>query len=89
MENTKFCQSCAMPLQKPEDYGTEADGRPSEDYCVYCLKDGKFEMEDCTMEQMIDICVPYCVEAGVYPDADAARAGMLGFFPMLKRWASA
>jgi len=89
MENTKFCQSCAMPLTKPEEFGTEAGGVPSEDYCVYCRKDGKFEMPDCTMEQMIDFCAPYCVEQGVYPDADAARAAMLGFFPQMKRWAAA
>ena len=88
MENTKFCQSCAMPLQKPEDYGTEADGRPSEDYCVYCYKNGKFEGEG-TMEEVIEICIPFCLEAGAYPDADAARADMLAFFPTLKRWAKA
>jgi hypothetical protein len=88
MENTnaKFCQSCTMPLEKPEDFGTEAGGVPSEDYCVHCRKDGKFEM-DCTMEQMIDFCVPYSVEAGLHPDAEAARTAMLGFFPQLKRWA--
>ena len=83
----KFCQSCAMPLTKPEEFGTEAGGLPSEDYCVHCRKDGKFEMPDCTMEQMIDFCVPYCAEMGVYPSAEAAKAAMLEFFPQLKRWA--
>ena len=87
MENTKFCQSCAMPLTKPEDFGTEAGGVPSEDYCVHCRKDGKFEMPDCTMEQMIDFCAPYCAEMGVYPSAEAAKAAMLEFFPQMKRWA--
>ena len=85
----KFCQSCAMPLQKPEEFGTEAGGVPSEDYCVHCRKDGKFEMPDCTMEQMIDFCAPYCAEMGVYPSAEAAKAAMLEFFPGLKRWAQA
>ena len=28
-----FCQSCAMPLQRPEDLGTNADGSRSEEYC--------------------------------------------------------
>jgi len=88
MENTKFCQSCAMPLTKPEEFGTESGGIPSEDYCVYCRKDGKFEW-DGTMEEMVEVCVPFCVDAGVYPDAEAARTAMLGFFPQLKRWAKA
>ena len=26
MEDRKFCQCCAMPLDKPEDAGSEADG---------------------------------------------------------------
>ena len=85
MENQKFCQSCAMPLTKPEEFGTEAGGVPSEDYCVHCRKDGKFTMV-CTMEQMIDFCVPYCVEMGVYPDEAAARADMMETFPRMKRW---
>jgi len=76
-----------MPLEKPEDFGTEAGGVPSEDYCVHCRKDGKFEMPDCTMKQMIDFCAPYCAEMGVYPDVETARADMLGYFPRMKRWA--
>jgi len=89
MENTdqKICQSCAMPLTKPEDFGTEAGGVPSEDYCVHCRKDGKFEMPACTMKQMIDFCAPYYAEMGVYPDAETARAAMLESFPRMKRWA--
>ena len=31
MEERTFCQSCAMPLDKPEDKGTEADGSLSGD----------------------------------------------------------
>ena len=37
----KFCQSCGMPLTN-EILGTNADGTPNEDYCIYCYKDGKF-----------------------------------------------
>jgi hypothetical protein len=76
-----------MPLQKPEDLGTEAGGSPSEDYCRYCYQNGKFEGEDCTMEEMIEACIPFCREH--YGSDEAARAAMLGFFPQLKRWAKA
>ena len=40
MEERKFCQCCAMPLDKPEDKGTEADGSLSGDYCHYCYQNG-------------------------------------------------
>lgn len=87
MENM-ICQSCAMPLTGPADLGTNADGSPNADYCVYCMKEGAFT-SDCTMEQMIEFCVPLCVESGAYPDADTARADMGQFFPKLKRWRKA
>ena len=83
MENQKFCQSCAMPLTKAENFGTEADGSASADYCVYCYKDGAFAA-DMTMEQMIGFCVPYMAKDGV--TEDEARAKMMEFFPHLKRW---
>ena len=86
MENMKFCQSCAMPLAKAEDLGTNADGSPNEDYCRYCYKAGKFEAE-CTMEEMVEGCIPFCREH--YGSDEAARAAMLAFFPQLKRWANA
>ena len=56
----KFCQSCGMPLTN-EMLGTNADGSPNEDYCIYCYKDGKFT-HDMTMEQMIDHCAQFTDE---------------------------
>ena len=47
----KFCQSCGMPLASGV-LGTNSDGTPNEDYCIYCYKDGKF-VQDMTMEQKI------------------------------------
>ena len=86
MENPRICQSCGMPLQAHEDFGTERDGSKSEEYCRYCRVKGEFPQE-ITMEQMIDFCVPYAVEHGVYPTAEEARSGMMAYFPKLKRWA--
>ena len=83
MEDMKFCQSCGMPLTKTEDFGTEKDGKLSEDYCVYCYKDGAFTA-DCTMEEMIDFCVPLMAQSGM--DAGQARRQMEAVFPQLKRW---
>lgn len=85
MVNEKYCQSCGMPMgQTDEHYGTEADGSKSTDYCGYCYDKGAFT-GDCTMEQMIEICVPHVVQnAGM--SEQAARDMMKQHFPMLKRW---
>ena len=32
-----YCQSCGMMLS-PEQYGTEADGTPTEHYCKWCYE---------------------------------------------------
>ena len=45
MENQnvkRFCQSSGMPLQNEADYGTEARGARSEEYCAYCYQNGGF-----------------------------------------------
>jgi hypothetical protein len=82
-----FCQSCAMPLAKPEDFGTEASGVRSNDYCAYCYKDGAFVTPNMTMEQMRDFCVDKMVELGVMP-RDQATTLMRQTMPKLKRWSS-
>ena len=82
--NMKFCQSCGMPMAGAE-YGTEADGSPSPDYCNYCYKDGKFTGE-MTMEEMVDFCTPFMVRSHPDMTAEQAKEQMLRFFPMLKRW---
>ncbi len=83
--NMKFCQSCAMPLESPELYGTNADGSKNEDYCSYCYKDGAFTSES-TMDEMIETCVPFVSKGEPWPDEDTARKAMQEFFPQLKRW---
>ncbi|MHC6204268.1 zinc ribbon domain-containing protein [Breznakiellaceae bacterium SP9] len=88
MENMVFCQSCGMPLSKDDDFGTNADGIKNRDYCAYCYKDGKFT-QDLTMEGMIEVCVPFMVEANKDMTAETARKSMQEWFPTLKRWKTA
>lgn len=85
-QNMHLCQSCAMPLQSDADKGTNADGSLNRDYCKYCFDAGEFVGGDQPMEVVIEQCVGPCVEGGVYPDAETARAEMAKFFPQLKRW---
>ena len=40
-----ICQSCSMPLTKAEDFGMEAGGSRSDEYCQLCYRDGAFLAE--------------------------------------------
>jgi radical SAM superfamily enzyme len=52
MENKQFCQSCSMPLDKPEMKGTEKDGAESNEYCIYCYQNGTFINPTMTLDEM-------------------------------------
>ena len=77
-----------MPLSN-EVIGTNEDGTPNEDYCIYCYKDGKF-VQDMTMEQMIDHCAQFTDEinknSGQNLTVEQMKEQMRQFFPHLKRW---
>ena len=87
MENQnvkRFCQSCGMPLQNEADYGTEAGGARSEEYCTYCYQNGGFTA-DCTMDEMIDFCIRFEQQQNPGLDAEDARRAMRAGYPTLKR----
>lgn len=80
-----FCQSCGMPLEKSEDFGTAANGFRVNDYCHFCFQDGAFTEPDISMEGMIDKCVGIMAQKGIMPEAQA-KALMTEVIPKLKRW---
>jgi hypothetical protein len=80
-----FCQSCALPLDKPEDFGTDAVGYRVNDYCHYCYANGAFTDPAITIDRMTDICVDAMVRRSIMPESKA-RALMLEVLPKLKRW---
>lgn len=83
-----FCQSCGMPLTA-ECLGTNADGSPNYDYCMYCYKDGAFTA-DSTMEEMIEFCAQFVDQynegSGQHLTCEEYKELMHQFFPHLKRW---
>ena len=84
----KYCQSCGMPIgAEKEMLGTNEDGSTNEDFCKYCYENGAYTY-NCTMNEMIELCVPHMASAGSGMSEDEARNMMNGFFPMLKRWAA-
>ena len=80
-----ICQSCGMPLDFMDLRGTEKDGRKSDDYCMYCYKDGHFTYE-CTMQQMIDLCVPHMANGEESFTHETAEEYLKALLPSLKRW---
>ena len=84
-----FCQSCGMPMQSAEQFGTNQDGSASQDYCCYCYKEGAF-VQDCTMEGMIEHCAQFLDEFNGACDTqytkEEAITEMKKHFPTLKRW---
>ncbi len=79
-----FCQSCGMPLAKPEDFGTSRGGSRAEDYCHFCYADGAFINPEMTLPEMTDICVGALERQGI-PGAQA-RTLMARTLPLLTRW---
>lgn len=78
-----FCQSCAMPLQKDEDFGTNTDNSQNKEYCAYCFQKGKFTESDITMNEMIDKCVNTMTKMNL-PQENIEKTKKA--IPNLKRW---
>lgn len=85
----QICQSCGMTLARDEDKGSETGGGKSEEYCVYCYKEGAF-VHDMTAEEAIEHNIAFLDEwnrdAGLSLTPDEARAQLRDFLPTLKRW---
>lgn len=80
-----FCQSCGMPLGRPRDFGTAANGVRVNDYCHFCFHGGSFTEPAITKQAMIDRCADIMAQRGIIPMAEARRL-MTEVIPSLKRW---
>lgn len=80
-----FCQSCGMPLTKPEEFSTDAAGVHSNDYCSHCFVQGAFTAPMLTMKDMLESCVAILTQRNAMPEPQA-RALMTAMLPNLKRW---
>lgn len=79
-----ICQSCGMPMQRVEDFGMNADGSASAEYCRYCFQGGKFTA-DMTLEQFIEKNVKIA-KTKLGMSEEQARAMATSVIPTLKRW---
>ncbi len=78
-----ICQSCGMAMRR-SDYGKNADGSSSTEYCRYCYPNGGFSKNE-TMEEMIESCIPFYV-GEEFNTAAEAREYLTKLYPTLKRW---
>ncbi len=78
------CQSCGMPLNVESVLGTDQHGKKITEYCMYCYEGGSFKQPDITLDEMVEICVPFLVQDGM--EEQTARNVMKGSLPQLKRW---
>lgn len=78
-----------MPMTEPAHFGTERDGSPSADYCVYCYKDGAFTA-DVTVDEMVELNLRYLDEfnkdSPVQFTEEEARKVLPQYLKTLKRW---
>jgi len=81
-----FCQSCGMPLNKPEDHGTEANGSQSKKYCAYCYQTGEFTGPEMTLDEMIEISAKGWSDQDPDVSLEQARAQVKQILPHLERW---
>jgi len=85
MEQSRpMCQSCAMLMENPDDYGTEKDNQKNSEYCKYCYQDGGFVDEEITLQQQIEKCSQIAVQMGM--DKKMAKDIAENIMPQLKRW---
>ena len=83
MENERICQSCSMPLSKPELLGTEKDGSPKKNYCKYCYQNGQFTNPNLTLEEMK---IKVKDQMGKMKIDDETITIAVDSLPNLKRW---
>jgi hypothetical protein len=76
-----------MPMQRPEQFGTEAGGEASREYCCYCYQGGSFTAE-LSLAEMQEKLVALAAERGFMPETDARRLART-VLPGLKRWRGA
>jgi hypothetical protein len=80
----QICQSCGMPLEKKDDFGTNTNGSKSEEYCFHCFQNGEFLDEGITLQEKIDKNVKFTVQIGM-SEAEARKMAS-NILPNLKRW---
>lgn len=74
-----------MPLEKPEDFGTNADGSTSNEFCSLCYQNGIFTEPDISMREMIGKVTLILMNSMDLPKEQAESIAK-DTIPHLNRW---
>lgn len=79
------CQSCGMPMSKESEFGTEAGGAKSAEYCRNCYSEGQFIEPDLDLGEMVQR-VAAILEVHMGMPAPQAEMMSETLLVRLKRW---
>ena len=86
MDDKVRCQSCGMPLSGEfENFGTNKDGSPVSEYCMFCYKDGDFTNPDQTVEEMVQSSIDFMTANLGFSESQATQMSN-DVIRKLKRW---
>jgi transcriptional regulator with XRE-family HTH domain len=84
-----ICQSCAALMRDIDNFGTNADGTATTEYCSYCYRNGVFSRER-SIEEMAETNLRFLdrfnAENGTCYTEDEARKILKTHIASLKRW---
>ncbi|MDA0364395.1 MAG: zinc ribbon domain-containing protein [Chloroflexi bacterium] len=84
--DTLFCQSCGFNMRRDPDFGTEADGTLTEQWCSGCYHDGAFAEEVDSADAFIHAAVQR-IAAQRKQAIGKTRLDLKKELPKLARWA--
>ena len=86
MEEKERCQSCGMPLEASfKNYGTESDGTPASEYCMFCYQDGAFTNPTQTVDEMVQSSIDFMTGSMEFTLEQASKMSN-DVIRRLKRW---
>ena len=86
MDEKTRCQSCGMPIDASfGNFGTEANGSNSTEYCQFCYSGGKFTNPDQAVDEMVASSVDFMTSNLGFGRAEAEKLSN-DVIPKLRRW---
>ena len=86
MDDKVRCQSCGMPLEASfKNYGTESDGTPASEYCMFCYQNGAFTNPTQTVDEMVQSSIDFMTGTMEFTPEQATQMSN-DVIRTLKRW---
>lgn len=86
MEEKVRCQSCGMPVEASfQNLGTEADGSPASEYCMFCYQNGAFTNPTQTVDEMVQTSIDFMTGTMDFTPEQATQMSN-DVIRKLKRW---